>query len=234
MRARNPRLLRPSEVLLLFVLLVGLRASTPGPPVRPQVPPGPEPRLEIVYLHVPALTREAVNFRIRTLQAEGEGDWVESLYAEVAGSGELAGAILEQALSAGVPVNLVFAVIDQESHFEPRARGLAGEIGLMQLLPSTFAAVIDAHGEDHLWSVENNLRWGVHYLDTLRGRTDDWDRAVSRYNGRGEAALSYLLAVQRTEKRLDSMFNAALDLHLRGGSRGPEKQLVAWRDSREL
>ena len=33
----------------------------------------------------------------------------------------------------GVPASLIFAVIKQESRFDPRARGAAGEVGLMQI-----------------------------------------------------------------------------------------------------
>jgi hypothetical protein len=227
MKRKSPVALHPPELLLLCVLLVGLRASPADPGSGTADPHGVDPKVEVVYLHVPALTREAVNLQIRSLQAAGEARWVEELYSQVAGSKELAAEIIAQALAGGVPVNLVFAIIQEESQFRPWARGLDGEIGLMQLLPSTFAAVIDKHGEGHLWGVENNLRWGLRYLDSLYDQADGWDQAVSHYNGRGEAALSYLLEVQRYEKQLDSMFNAALDLYLRGGSRYQLPGLVA-------
>ena len=37
----------------------------------------------------------------------------------------------------GVPVDLAHAVVRVESNFNPKARGSAGEIGLMQIKPAT-------------------------------------------------------------------------------------------------
>jgi soluble lytic murein transglycosylase len=48
--------------------------------------------------------------------------------------------IRETALLHGLPPELVRAVIFRESRFNPDARGTAGEIGLMQILPSGAAA----------------------------------------------------------------------------------------------
>jgi len=49
--------------------------------------------------------------------------------------------LVEESNSAGLDFRLVMALIDKESQFNPKAIGGAGEIGLMQVLPSTGALV---------------------------------------------------------------------------------------------
>jgi soluble lytic murein transglycosylase-like protein len=47
--------------------------------------------------------------------------------------------ITKYAKSYGVPVDLAHAVVRVESNFNPKARGSAGEVGLMQIKPATRA-----------------------------------------------------------------------------------------------
>ena len=47
------------------------------------------------------------------------------------------GLIQTYAKQYGVPVDLAHAVIKVESNFNPKARGSAGEVGLMQIKPAT-------------------------------------------------------------------------------------------------
>ncbi|MBP1852347.1 lytic transglycosylase domain-containing protein [Rhizobium halophytocola] len=63
-----------------------------------------------------------------------------------------------------VPVNLAQAVVQIESNFNPKARGSAGEIGLMQIKPAT-ARMMGFHGSAKaLYDPETNIRWGMKYL----------------------------------------------------------------------
>jgi soluble lytic murein transglycosylase-like protein len=89
---------------------------------------------------------------------------------------------------------LVFALVKQESRFNPAARSYAGAVGLMQIKASTAA---EATGDDSLRRGSAlsdpavNLRAGQAYLDKLlRDWTDgDLVRTVAAYNGGPGAVL---------------------------------------------
>ncbi len=66
----------------------------------------------------------------------------------------------------GVPTNLAHAVVSVESKFNPKARGSAGEVGLMQIKPAT-ARMMGYRGTTKaLYDPETNIRWGMQYLAT--------------------------------------------------------------------
>lgn len=72
--------------------------------------------------------------------------------------------IAKHAKANGVPVELAMAVIQVESNYRPGARGKAGEIGLMQLLPRT-ARYIGYEGDmQHLYHPDTNIQFGMQYL----------------------------------------------------------------------
>lgn len=77
---------------------------------------------------------------------------------------------------------LVLAVIDVESAFDPFAVSSAGAIGLMQVMP--FWPVELGLSKRDLIDVELNVRMGTsilaYYLERERG---DYRRALGRYNG---------------------------------------------------
>jgi soluble lytic murein transglycosylase-like protein len=56
------------------------------------------------------------------------------------------------------------AVVRVESNYNPRARGRAGEVGLMQIKPSTARAMGYSGSIKALYDPETNLRWGMKYL----------------------------------------------------------------------
>lgn len=71
--------------------------------------------------------------------------------------------IHEVAVRHGVDPRLVHAVVRAESNYEPRARSPKGARGLMQVLPSTGAAL----GVSNLDDPSDNLDAGVRYLKGL-------------------------------------------------------------------
>jgi len=77
---------------------------------------------------------------------------------------------------------LVLAVIDVESAFDPFAVSSAGAVGLMQVMPF-WPRELGLSNKD-LIDVELNIRMGTsilaHYLERERG---DYIRALGRYNG---------------------------------------------------
>ena len=95
---------------------------------------------------------------------------------------ELLMLVHREANRAGLPPELVLAVIDVESNFDRYAISVAGAIGLMQIMPFWLDEI--GRPNDNLLHVSTNLRYGCtilkHYLDKERG---DLRRALGRYNG---------------------------------------------------
>lgn len=72
--------------------------------------------------------------------------------------------VAKHARANGVPLELAMAVVEVESNYRRTAKGRAGEIGLMQLLPRT-ARFIGYEGEmKDLYHPDTNIRYGMKYL----------------------------------------------------------------------
>ena len=95
---------------------------------------------------------------------------------------ELLRLVHREATRAGLPPELVLAVIEVESRFDRFAISEAGAQGLMQVMPFWLEEI--GHPEDNLFDPRTNLRLGCtilrYYLDLERG---DLVRALARYNG---------------------------------------------------
>lgn len=72
--------------------------------------------------------------------------------------------ITHYASTYGVPVPLAHAVVKVESNFRPDARGRAGEIGLMQIKPSTARMMGYSGSVKELYHPETNIKYGMKYL----------------------------------------------------------------------
>ncbi len=87
--------------------------------------------------------------------------------------------IEEQARRNGVRSDLVRAVIQVESAFNPHAVSDKGAMGLMQLMPGTARQL----GVSNAFDPEENVRGGVAYLRQLLDRYDGDERlALAAYN----------------------------------------------------
>jgi soluble lytic murein transglycosylase-like protein len=84
--------------------------------------------------------------------------------------------VQEHAARQSLPPELVRAVIQVESGFNPKALSPKGAIGLMQLMPETARAL----GVRNPWDPAENIRGGTTYLRQL----------LDRYDGRIELALA--------------------------------------------
>ncbi len=97
-----------------------------------------------------------------------------------------------EAIVQGVPFNLVDAVMWVESRYNPAATGGVGEIGLMQILPST-ARLLGFRGSlrELRWP-QTNIRLGTRYLaGAWRLGKKDICTAVMKYRaGHGEYRFS--------------------------------------------
>ncbi|MCF6368220.1 lytic transglycosylase domain-containing protein [Rhizobium halophilum] len=72
--------------------------------------------------------------------------------------------ITKYAKEYGVPVELAHAVVKVESNFNPKARGAAGEIGLMQIKPATARMMGYKGSVKQLYNPETNIEFGMKYL----------------------------------------------------------------------
>jgi len=86
----------------------------------------------------------------------------------------------QQATRVDLPPEMVLAVIDIESAFNPYAVSSAGAQGLMQVMPFWRNEL----GNRRLVGIRDNLIMGCtilrYYYDMERG---DWTKALARYNG---------------------------------------------------
>jgi soluble lytic murein transglycosylase len=119
--------------------------------------------------------------------------------------------VMAQAARQRVPASLVWALIRQESNFQPRARSPVGAQGLMQLMPETahWAAEHlegDAPEDLHLDDPATNIRLGTAYLAYLRQRfPGDPVAVLAAYNAGPEPVLDWLQTAPQGRLRLEDI-----------------------------
>ncbi len=98
----------------------------------------------------------------------------------------------------GINVELIYAIMRQESSFNPLARSQMDAFGLLQLLPQVAARTaransIEYHGASDLYEPDTNIPIAAAYLRQL------WDKfhgdpvlVIASYNARDEAIMSWL------------------------------------------
>jgi hypothetical protein len=117
--------------------------------------------------------------------AGGGGRQYASITSEHPARGRLAQMVRRLAPEYRLDPNLVLAVIEAESSFNPSARSPKNAQGLMQLIPAT----AERFGVQNVWDPEQNIRGGMAYLRWLMGYFDgDLALVLAAYNA-GEGAV---------------------------------------------
>ncbi len=95
---------------------------------------------------------------------------------------------------------LIVAQMEIESGFNPLATGLKGERGLLQIRQST-AEDLNLNWEN-AHDILLNVEAGTRYMATHLRKYSNVERALSRYNGRGEKSKLYAANVKARYLRI--------------------------------
>jgi hypothetical protein len=98
--------------------------------------------------------------------------------------------VLKACAENGVPPEVVWSIMRQESAFHPEALSPAGAMGLMQLIPPTWAD--NSLPDENPWDTESNIAGGVRYLKKLYAQLGDWTYVAAAYNAGEDAVQSWL------------------------------------------
>ncbi len=91
----------------------------------------------------------------------------------------ISSAVSEASQKYGVDESLIYAIIKQESNFNPEATSYAGAQGLMQLMPKTAASL----GVTDAYDISQNVDAGTKYISQMLDRYDNQtDIALAAYN----------------------------------------------------
>lgn len=100
--------------------------------------------------------------------------------------------VLHYAKEYNLDEALVFAIIKNESNFNPYAKSTSGALGLMQIMPRTGQWIASELGVEYysniLYDEETNIRFGCFYLNYLYSKFNNLDIVICAYNA-GEVAV---------------------------------------------
>ena len=106
---------------------------------------------------------------------------------------DLAKAIHDEAIAAGLEPELAFRLVAIESEFNERATSRVGAVGLTQVMPSTAKYFVKDVTRSQLYDRHLNLRVGFRYLRTLIREYKSLGLALLAYN-RGPYAVQASIA----------------------------------------
>ena len=110
--------------------------------------------------------------------------------------------IEEAAKKYGLPVQLIRALIKQESNFNANAVSKKGAMGLMQLMPETAKLL----GVENPFNIEENIIGGTRYLRTLIDLYGgNLNKALAAYNAGPSRVKENIPDIPETQKFIESV-----------------------------
>ena len=128
-------------------------------------------------------------------------------------------AMASAACEAGIPVNLLDALVIAESRYNPAALSPKGAAGLAQLMPDS----AQRFGVSNVWDPNANLRGGARLLRTLLDEFGRFDLALAAYNaGAGRVrATGRVPRIPETVRYVSTILVTMRDQFLRNGGNPP-------------
>jgi soluble lytic murein transglycosylase-like protein len=118
-----------------------------------------------------------------------------------------------------IPVELVKAIIDEESDWNPYAVSSKGAAGLMQLMPATAARF----GVRNRFYVPENIRGGVAYLAWLNQRFQGDLRLITAGYYAGESSISSMALVHSSPEIQEYVKRVAEKYRARRAQKGANR-----------
>lgn len=96
----------------------------------------------------------------------------------------------------GLDENLIYAIIDRESDFDPYCTSHAGCYGLMQINYRVWRKELQIESKEYLYDIDNNIKCGCYVLKKYIGISNgDTEEALKRYFGLCAKATTYAESV---------------------------------------
>lgn len=125
---------------------------------------------------IAAICASVVAFPVMAFPASGPRDSEGAVHPYAA-------YVTEAAQRFGLPERWIWAVMRAESGGDPRASSRVGAIGLMQIMPMTWAGLTARYGlGNDPWNARANIIAGAGYLRELHDRYGDVTVALAAYN----------------------------------------------------
>jgi len=103
----------------------------------------------------------------------------------------------------GLPAELLLAIMETESSFDPSARSRYGALGLMQVVPRFHPKVVKAVGGVHrLDEPEANIEAGAAILAAYVESSGSLPKALARYSG---GARAYATRIVKRQREFESL-----------------------------
>ena len=190
---KNPaNSMRFARLVLLFLMLLPLSAAYAGIAYQYRAPDGSmvytDKELELPFVLVKKMQLTWGDVKAREIEKRIPVEKKPDVKAKEYNLPKYAGLVEKKAKKYNLMPELIHAVIEAESAYDPNAVSSAGAVGLMQLMPATARRF----GVSDRTDPEQNIDAGANYLRKLLSMFDnDVKLAIASYNAGEGAVMKY-------------------------------------------